>query len=83
MVYRQVCTVIQELRDYMDVVLPEDTEYQSYRRHTFALLEEMQSLANRMESHLYAGKDLRELSAEVKELQALKDELEEEVYEDE
>lgn len=75
--YREVCTVLQELRDYLEHVLDEDKEYHRYKRHTFALVEEVQSHVNRMESSLYAGRDIKELSAEVRRLTLIKEELEE------
>ena len=79
MPYREVCTAIQELRDLLEHALPEDRDFSRVKAITFCLLEEIQVHANRMESHLRAQNDYFELKNDIRQLELLKEALEEEL----
>ena len=83
-VHREVCTVIQELRDFMehflstvepaeffesDAALLVQAQHVRQRAHIFAALEEIQYHVNRMEASLHMQKDYAELKEEYSKLQ--------------
>ena len=65
---RYICTVLDEMRD---CVKTSNFSYLS------GLIEEAQSLANRMESRLYEIKDFEKLHEDIRKLKAEKKKLEE------
>ena len=65
---RYICTVLEEMRS---CVKTRNFSYLS------GLIEEAQSLANRMESHLYEIKDFDRLHNDIRKLKAQKKKLEE------
>ena len=69
---RLLCTVLDEMRECVK------TTNFSYLP---GLIEETQSLANRMESHLYDIKDFNHLHKDIKDLKKKKKKLKEEVEE--
>ena len=69
---RLLCAVLDEMRDCVK------TTNFSYLP---GLIEEAQSLANRMEAHLYEIKDYNRLHKDIKVLKKKKQKLEEEVEE--
>ena len=69
---RLLCAVLDEMRDCVK------TTNFSYLP---GLIEEAQSLANRMESHLYDIKDFNYLHKDIKDLKKKKKKLKEEVEE--
>ena len=69
---RYICTVLDEMRECVK------TTNFSYLP---GLIEEAQSLANRMESHLYDIKDFNRLHKDIKDLKKEKKKLEEKVEE--
>jgi cell shape-determining protein MreC len=69
---RLLCTVFDEMRE---CVKTSNFSYLS------GLIEEAQSLGNRMESHLYDIKDLNRLHKDIKALKKKKKKLKEEVEE--
>ena len=69
---RILCAVLDEMRDCVK------TTNFSYLP---GLIEEAQSLANRMEAHLYEIKDFNRLHKDIKALKKKKKKLEEEVEE--
>ena len=69
---RLLCTVLDEMRECVK------TTNFSYLP---GLIEEAQSLANRMESHLYDIKDFNHLHKDIKDLKKKKKKLKEEVEE--
>ena len=69
---RLLCTVLDEMRECVKTL---NFSYLS------GLIEEAQSLANRMESHLYDIKDLNRLHKDIKALKKKKKKLKEEVEE--
>ena len=69
---RVICAVFDEMRDCVKTL---NFSYLS------GLIEESQSLANRMEAHLYDIKDLNRLHKDIKALKKKKKKLKEEVEE--
>ena len=69
---RFLCSVLDEMRDCVKTL---------NFSYLLGLIEEMQSLANRMESKLYEIKDFERLHTEIKVLQKKKKKLEEELEE--
>ena len=69
---RLLCDVLGEMRD---CVKTSNFSYLS------GLIEEAQSLANRMESHLYDIKDFNRLNKDIKDLKKKKKKIEEKVEE--
>ena len=69
---RLICAVFDEMRDCVKTL---NFSYLS------GLIEEAQSLGNRMESHLYDIKDLNHLHKDIKALKKKKKKLKEEVEE--
>jgi len=69
---RLLCTVLDEMRECVKTL---NFSYLS------GLIEESQSLANRMEAHLYDIKDLNRLHKDIKALKKKKKKLKEEVEE--
>ena len=65
---RYICTVLDEMRDCVKT---------SNFSYLTGLIEEAQSLANRMESHLYEIKDFNRLHEDIRKLKAEKKKLEE------
>lgn len=51
---RQVCSVLQEMRDYLDVLKIRDTQRDFFK----TLIEEAQTYVNRMEAAIYDHKDV-------------------------
>ncbi len=70
---RLLCTVLDEMRDCVK------TTNFSYLP---GLIEEAQSLGNRMEAHLYDIKDFNRLNKDIKALKKKKKKLEEKVEEE-
>lgn len=77
---RYVCSVLQEMRDQLDIV--DHHNLVRYVSHTKLMIEEVQTLVNRMEAALGDCNDLkdlikerRELKIEVKKLRNKRDEL--------
>ena len=71
---RFLCDVLGEMRDCVKTL---------NFSYLLGLIEEMQSLANRMESKLYDIKDFESLHTEIKALEKKKKKLEEELEENE
>ena len=71
---RLICDVLGEMRDCVKTL---------NFSYLLGLIEEMQSLANRMESKLYDIKDFESLHKEIKALEKKKKKLEEELEENE
>jgi septal ring factor EnvC (AmiA/AmiB activator) len=69
---RLLCTVFDEMRQCVKT---------SNFSYLLGLIEESQSLANRMESHLYEMKDYERLHKEIRDLKTKRKKLEKEVGE--
>jgi len=63
---RYVCSVLEEMRDQLKLL--DSVNITQYRSITSMMIEEVQTLVNRMESGLYDIQDLRDLTKEKKEL---------------
>ena len=69
---RMLCSVLEEMRDCVKTL---------NFSYLLGLIEEAQTLANRMESKLYEIKDFERLHTEIKALEKKKKKLEEKVEE--
>lgn len=76
---RLVCSVLQEMRDSLKVLDqdPSDLTLNRWRIHQNLLIEEAQTLVNRMESALEEWDDIRRAYDKIKELKKEINELEE------
>ena len=63
---RAVCSVLQEMRDYLDVLKIKDTQRDFFK----TLIEEAQTYVNRMEAAIYDHKDVLALFEDYSKLTA-------------